>query len=105
MERVLRNIRVPSKRANGKTRRSDRYIPVVAVGILICCSSYLRSSLENLVLKRTPEGISVLLKFLGPEPLSAHSFSGAASSPRECLMKNGLAYGPFRDGQSPDYDV
>jgi len=101
MERVLRNIGVQSKRANGKTRRSDRYIAVVAFGILICCSSYLRSSSEKLARKRTQEGVSVLLKFLGPEPLSTHSFSGAASS-RECLMRNGLAYGPFRDGQSPD---
>ena len=38
-------------------------------------------------------------------PWWGESATQASFSPKDCLCANGLGYGPFRDGQSPDYDV
>jgi len=39
------------------------------------------------------------------EPWWGKSATEAPVSPKDCLCANGLGYGPFREGQSPDYDV
>src|ERR1044072_3254388 len=35
-------------------------------------------------------------------PTSRAPLAAQASTPRECLATNGIAYGPFRDGQGPE---
>lgn len=39
------------------------------------------------------------------EPIPGAETAVAEWSARSCLLENGLAYSPFRDGQSPDYFV
>lgn len=50
---------------------------------------------------RGPSKSAALLGAPSRQPSTATRFSAGPSTARECLMMNGLAYGPFRDGEGP----
>lgn len=52
---------------------------------------------------RTRAGLATLVAVTLQLAILCTPVTGAQSTPRDCLAANGLAYGPFRDGQGPEY--
>jgi exo-beta-1,3-glucanase (GH17 family) len=84
--------------------QSVKVVPSVLLALVILCLSRYSGSQVSASESATGTGESSSFGLTEVEANAAFA-AGPVSSARECLLANGLAYGPFRDGQSPEYDI